>query len=45
MTNPKLGSYKITAIIKKAKFNELSIQQLKQELLKEQEFKKIIQIC
>lgn len=29
MTNPKPGSYKITAIIKKAKFNELSIQQLK----------------
>ena len=44
MTNPKLGSYKITAIIKKAKFNELSIQQLKKELLKEQEFKKIKEI-
>ena len=44
MTNPKRGSYKITAIIKKARFNELSTQQIKQELLKDAEFKKIKEI-
>ena len=41
ITNPRIGSYQITAIIKKSKFNELSQFQLLQELQKVPEFSKI----
>ena len=44
MTNPRLGSYSITAIIKQSKFNELSKEQLKQELLNDKKFCKIKEI-
>ena len=44
MTNPRIGSYQITAIIKKSKFNDYSGEQLYQELKKDIEFDKIIKV-
>jgi len=38
MTNPRKGTYSITAIIKKANFNELTEQELFQELIKDNTF-------
>jgi hypothetical protein len=44
MTNPRAGSYQITAIIKKSKFNDYSADQLYQELKEDIEFNKIIKV-
>ena len=38
MTNPRRGTYSITAIIKKANFNELTEDELYQELIKDDTF-------
>jgi hypothetical protein len=44
MTNPRAGSYQITSIIKKSKFNDYSADQLYQELKEDIEFNKIIKV-
>jgi len=44
MTNPRAGSYQISAIIKKSKFNNYSDDQLFQELKQDVEFNKIIKV-
>jgi len=44
MTNPRAGSYQITAIIKKSKYNDYSADQLYQELKEDIEFNKIIKV-
>jgi len=44
MTNPTFDPYTITAIIKKRQYNEYSIEQLYQSLIKESDFNKIINI-
>ena len=42
--NPRLGSYKVTAVIKKYKFTELSKEQILNKLLKDPEFSNIIKV-
>ena len=44
MTNPRAGSYQITSIIKKSKFNDYSADQLYQELKEDVQFNQIIKV-